>query len=140
MADEATVFKEGVEKAIVLQYTVADANALDKGDLLIRSGDRTGVAHAGEVTARPFGYTTHSKEASDGQTAMGCLVFGVVEAVADGVWTTGDTLVLGSSANRLRRMNTSAFGLSYQEVQAIVGTALEDATNGQKKRVFVHIV
>lgn len=136
MADEARVFAEGTQNVIVRRFTVADGNPLSKGQLLIYgAASRTAVAHGTNPTSRPVGYTTASKEASDGFTEIPVQRTGVVVCTADGVITTGDVVVLGAVANRVRRMNTSTAGLSYQEVAAIVGRALENATDGGRLRV-----
>lgn len=130
------MFAEGVDNVITRTGTVADGTPLSKGQLMIY-GDatRTIVGHGTNPTVRSFGYTTMSKDANDGITEVGCQRTGVVIATADGVITTGDLVVAGAVANRLRRMNTTAAGLSYQELQALVGRALENAADGGRFRV-----
>lgn len=137
MANEARVFAEGTENVIVRKFTVANANPLSKGQLLMYgTATRTGIAHTASQNTRPLGYTTSSKDASDGFTEIGCQRTGVVVAFADGVITTGD-LVRASvtTANRVERANTSAAGLSYQEVEMIIGRALDSAVDAGSLRV-----
>lgn len=145
MANEARVFAEGVDQVIVRQFTVADGTAIAKGSLLVRNpSDRTGVIHSG-VGQVPLGYTTMSKEASDNITEIGCQRTGVVDAFIDGSVATGDVVVCGSTANRVRRMDlgtavpSTGPGLSYQEIQSIVGRALENGTNGQQIRIALNL-
>lgn len=135
MADEARVFAEGPENCIVRQFTVANATAIPKGTMLVSSGDRTGIAHS-TANQRPLGYTTMSKTASDGRTTMGCQRTGVVAAVSDGSWTTGDILILSATANRLRALTATIYsGFTEYVLEWVrVGRALENATDGQTKK------
>lgn len=136
MANEARVFAEGTSSNIAYQFTVADGTAIAKGSVLVSAGDRTAKIHA-TVTDRFLGIATSSKEASDGCTEIGAQCTGVAEMYIDGVVTTGDLVVLGSTVNRVRRMNITAAGLSYQELQALVGRAMESGTDGTKIKVLL---
>lgn len=145
MANEARVFAEGPGNSKAYQFTVADGTAIAKGTLLVANATtRTGVAHSG-IGQKPLGYTTESKEANDGFTEIGCQVNGVVVAYVDGSVATGDVVVCGSTANRVRRMDIStgvpatSAGMSYQEIQSIVGRALETKTDGQQCRIALSI-
>lgn len=136
MADEARVFVEGADKAVVRQFTVADGTALTKGTLLMYgAATRTAVAHSATGTQRPLGFTVEQKEASDGKTEIGCQRTGVVEAVSDGVITTGDAVFASYvTANRVQAISPASFSV-YQDLQRLLGRALTSATDGN--RVFI---
>lgn len=132
MANEARVFAEGPDSAVVVrQFTVADGTAVAKGALLIDGGaTRTAVAHTAGSTLAPLGFATSSKVASDGRTEIGLQRTGVVDAVADGAIRTGDLLMPGdTTANRLQ---TAPSGLTsvYSGAHRILGRALENAADG----------
>src|SRR3990167_275791 len=137
MANEARVFAEGTENVIVRQVTVADGTAIAKGSLLVFvGGSRTAIIHRtvdGNV-GRPAGFATMSKEANDGITEIGGQRTGVVDAIHDGVVTSGDLAKLGSTTiNRLERV-APVGAMSYQIVATIVGRWLENGTDGQQSR------
>ena len=144
MANEARVFAEGVDNVIVRRVTVANANPLSKGHLLVFVGNsRTAVAHTTALgpVARPAGYTTSSKEASDGFTEIGVQRTGVVDAFVDGVASSGEVMVVSqTTVNRLRSIASAAGAtdpLSYQMQNRIFGRALENAADGDQIRVAV---
>lgn len=134
MANEAKVFAEGPANCIVRQFTVADGTAVPKGTLLVENGDRTGIAHTAAGLASPLGYTTMSKEASDGITEVGCQRTGVVLAYVDGNYRTGQVAIAGATtANRVQVLpgNVSL----YTDVGLIVGRFLDSGSDGTQARV-----
>lgn len=142
MANEARLFAEGVNNVIVRQFTVADGTAIPKGTLLVASSTtRTGVIHAIATLRAPLGFTTMSKEANDGFTEVGVQRTGVVDAYIDGSVALGDLVsVSQTTANRVKSLNTSvATGLSYMELQMILGRAIEGGTDGQRIRIALNL-
>ena len=146
MANEARVFAEGVDNVVVRQITVADATALAKGTMLVYgAATRTGIAHSIQYQ-RPLGFTTSSKEASDGFTEIGVQRTGVVVATVDAATNTGDLMGLGATANELRPINTplvptlAPYGISYQLLNTFVGRALEDIASGGRGRVALNLM
>lgn len=131
MANEAKVFAEGPEDSIVRQFTVADATALPKGTLMIDGGaTRTATKHVAASTLAPLGFTTSSKEASDGRTEIGLQRTGVVDAYADGAIRTGDLLIPGeTTANRLQALPNGLLSV-YSGAHRVVGRALENSADG----------
>ena len=129
MANEARVHAEGVAKGIVRQFTVADGTAIAKGALLVySSATRTAKAHiAAGGQQRPLGFAVEEKEANDGKTTIGLQRTGVIDAIFDGVYRTGDVVRCSpTTANRVQAVNTTAAGLSYEIVVEILGRSLED--------------
>jgi len=135
MANEARVFAEGVDGVIVRQFTVADGTAIAKGSLLVGTVavNRTGEIHA-SYRQRPLGFTTMSKEASDGRTEIGCQRTGVVDAYVDGNAENGMIAVLGSTANRVKALTENNIS-AYEDMQAIVGRFIENAADGELAKV-----
>jgi len=131
MTNGARVQAEGVHGG-VLRFIVPNGTALSKGWLMVANAavSRGAVPHSTNPTVRPLGITMQSKDVNDGIVTVGLQRSGRALMYADGVITTGDVVVAGAVANRVRRMNTTAGGLSYQEINAIVGRALENAVDG----------
>ena len=135
MANEARVFAEGPENCIVRSFTVADATAIPKGTLLVDFATRSGVAHTAAVKKAVLGYTTMSKEASDGRTQIGCQRTGVIEAIADGYVSTGDIVVAGqATANCVQSVGNdflSVYNFNFQ----VLGRALTSAASASVVKV-----
>ena len=130
MANEARPEVEGpITRRTV---TVADGTALAKGTLMVfEGGTRTAVAHA-SVTQRFAGITVREKEASDGYVEVPVQTGGVAEIEAAGQIHAGDWVVLSATANQVRRINING-ALSYQELNALVGVALQNAAAAADK-------
>ena len=138
MADEARVFAEGVDNVIVRQVTVANGTAIAKGALLVFSGaSRVAITHttAGSADARPAGFATSSKEASDGITEIGVQRTGVVDAYTDGTTNAGCLIKVGATTINHLEAADSVGAISYQLMTAILGRALEHGTDNQVRRV-----
>lgn len=124
MANEVEVEVEG--PITRRTATVADATAITKGTVMVfEGGTRTVIAHTG-VTQRFAGIAVREKEASDGIVSIAIQTGGVARFRAGGEIHAGDYVVLDSTANRVRRIST-VLGLSYQELNALVGVALQNA-------------
>lgn|SRR3990167_9150211 len=135
MANEARVFAEGPDNCLVRSFTVADATAVPKGTLLVDNGDRTGIAHTAAVKKAALGYTTMSKEASDGRTQVGCQRTGVVDAVYDGFIETGDVVISGqTTANRVQAVKDGYLSVYNFQFQ-VLGRALETGANGATGKI-----
>ena len=134
MANEARVFAEGHENCIVRSFTIADGTAVPKGTLLVESSSRTGIAHTAAVKKAVLGYTTMSKEASDGRTQVGCQRTGVVAAILDGQAATGDIAIAGqTTANRVQALRGSGvadFMSVYDSQFQILGRFIEGGADG----------
>ena len=139
MANEARVFAEGPENCIARSFTVADANALPKGTLLVESSSRTGVAHTAAVKKAVLGYTTMSKEASDGRTQVAVQRTGVIEAVLDGQAATGDIAIAGqTTANRVQALRGSGaadFMSVYDSQFQVLGRFISGGADGALAKV-----
>ena len=140
MANEARVFAEGTSTSLVRYFTVANGTALSKGWLMIAptGGTRTAIPHATSADVGSLGFTVQSKDANDGVVSIGLQRGGVVVAIADSVVQTGDVVMAGTTANRLKRITGAA--LSYQGMQSVVGRALEDAAVGGAFKVALTLM
>ena len=135
MANEARVFAEGVDNFVkVRTYTVADGTAIAKGALLCDGGDRTAIIHLGGFGRAPLGFATSSKVASDGNTTIGVQRTGVVDAFVDGSANSGELAILGTTVNRVSHVVSGQLS-AYEHAQAVVGRFLEDATDGEQKKI-----
>ena len=140
MANEARVFAEGASDSKVRQFTVADGTAIAKGALLVYgSASRTAIVHTASGVHRPLGFAVEEKEASDGKTEMGVQRTGVVEAIADGVVTTGDAVYASAvTANRVQASNPTSFSL-YQDQNRLLGRALANAADAARVKIALNL-
>ncbi len=136
MANEARTQSEGSDHCLCRMVTVADANALTQGSLMVWSGDRTAIVHPGTISV-PAGFLTEEKEALDGKTRVSVQRTGVVDAYATGTIVSGDPVTASESvANRVQTCaNATLTGVSGQK--CILGTALENASDGELVKIVL---
>ena len=107
--------------------TVADANALTKGTIMVvGSSPNTAVAHSA-VDELPLGILVEDKVALDGQTQVGIRVRGDVEIIAEASTVLGNMVVLAATANNVKEAGGT---VSTLQLSRIVGRALDTGSAG----------
>lgn len=116
----------------IVRFTVADGTAISKGTLCKFATPRTASAATG--TGEAFaGIASTDKEASDGSTNLGFFkkgIFDLQDGGNSGI-SAGDQVVM-SGADLIRKAVTDE-----SLAGAIVGVALEDASDGEVISVLV---
>lgn len=122
----------------VKSVTVADANAIAKGTLLILSADpNTAVVSATDNHSTPVGVTLEDKVASDGKTSMSVALDGEWDVVASGGITLGYPVICGSLANTVKLVHQSMVSLEY--TRCIMGTCMETASDTERVRIALNL-
>ena len=109
--------------------TVADANALVKGTLMMLSADpNTAVAHAAGSWPIPVGVLMEDKVALDGKTRMSVALDGEWEVTVDaGACTLGYPIMASTlTANDVAMVGDTA--VSFQYLRSILGRCDETAS------------
>lgn len=127
MANEAIV-RQGAD-ADIEYWTVADANAITKGQLMVMdiTATRTAKAHSSANDLNAIGFAAEDKEASDGVTRLAIQCHGLVRARAGGTIDEGDHLIPGSTANQIITITGT---LSEGLLKQIVGRAFSNGASG----------
>ena len=129
MADEA-VIKDRTNGPI--NFTVTNATAIEKGAILKNTDNRVAIINSaqGDVIA---GINGREKIASDGRTSTPVFRRGVFLLICSGAVTTGDTVAISSTVNRVWPAPAAT------KSGSIIGVALEDGTNGNGIHVDVNV-
>ena len=125
-------------KGEAIRYTVLDAEAIGKGDLLILSGSRVATPHAAGYGQYPFaGIAATEKVANDGSTTIGAWTKGIFDMKISGVTCSAGDLV---ALNALDQNCVDSL-ISGQAVisGAIVGKALEDGSDPETIAVRIGV-
>jgi len=94
MANEAVIVELLGNRGDVINYNVADGNAIAKGAILQLTDDRTAAASAADKPVA--GIAASEKVASDGQTTLGCYTNGIFDILdSGGGGAVGVNVVLG---------------------------------------------
>jgi hypothetical protein len=118
--------------------TVADANAIAKGTLLILSSDpNTATVHGTDVGSIPIGVTLEDKVASDGKTSMSVALDGEWDVVANGAIVLGYPVICGAVANTVKQVHQSMISLEY--IRCIMGTCMETASDTERVRIGLNL-
>ena len=97
MANEAVII-ELIEGGVPINYTVADATALDKGDLMELDDARLAKPSSGDN--QPFaGICCTEKAANDGMTTVACWTKGIFDILNSAVAITAGHKVSLKAAN-----------------------------------------
>ncbi len=134
MADEAVIIELLGHAGEVVQYTVNDGAAIEKGTIMYISADpRTAFNSLAATTGAAFaGIAATEKVASDGSTSLGLYTYGVFDLkCASGGCTLG-ALVTLSGANLIR--NAVAADII---AGGIIGKALETGSAAETVAVLV---
>ena len=107
MADEATLL---VETELPIMMTVADATAITKGSWLIIANPMTVTVHAANDEAYCGGVAAEEKIANDGKTKVAVYRGGIFKATGSAASTTGETLALSGTAQRLKKTYATCVG------------------------------
>ena len=122
-----TVAELAARDTHVRYVTVADANALSKGTLMVvGSSPDTAVAHSA-VDEIPLGILVEDKVALDGQTRVGIWVRGDFEILAEGSTVLGNLVCLANTVNNVKEIGGTLSSLSLAR---ILGRALDTGSAG----------
>jgi len=119
------------------RFTIADANAISKGDLLSLVDPRT-ASYAESTTGLPAaGIASMDKTAADGSTSISVWTDGIFDMVASGALILGEPVVFINdnyvlSALAASKAITAAGAL-------IVGYAMETATDAERVNIRIKI-
>jgi hypothetical protein len=115
--------------------TVADANALTKGTLMVIGSDpNTIVAATGTVADIPVGVCMQDKVANDGTTSVSVALNGDWDVIANGSIALGELVIPGAVANYVVTAPISG-SLSNIGFSRILGKCLETASNLEQVRI-----
>jgi len=134
MANEAAIQTLLGNGGDPLRFTVVDADAIQKGTLLMISGGGVMTAAASTSTHDEVfaGIATMEKVANDGSTTISAYTNCVADLVASGTFKRGDMVKLsGANVVSICTYNELISGGS------VVGKALEAGTNGAATLVRV---
>jgi len=134
MANEAVIVNLLGNGGDPVDGTVLNANAFEKGTVMILSGQRT-ISGSTTMSEVPFGIAAAEKEASDGSTNLACYTHVIADLVcqgADGGILAGQMVVLSGA-------NTISGATSLTDPKLILGKALEDGVNGARCEVLVRL-
>lgn len=141
MANEAVIIELLGNGGDVLQYTVGDASAVEKGAILWFSDPRTlsGSSIATAALQPIAGIASAEKVASDGSTRLGVYTNGVFDLKCDSVVTinAGDYVTL--TGQNLITNISAAGGNSYLSGARVLGYALETASASEVIAVRVKL-
>ncbi len=129
MADEA-VIKDRTHGAI--NFTVNQANALEKGAILKMTDNRVAIINSGQSDIIA-GINGREKLAGDGRTSTPVFRRGIFALVCSGSVTTGDAVVISSTVNQIW---PAPAGTASSK---IIGIALENGTDGNAIHVDVNV-
>lgn len=130
MANEALI-RDRLEDAI--DFTVADGTGIEKGAVLKLTDPRTAIiaSAAGDMLA---GIAAREKVANDGRTRLSVYRKGIFDLVASGAIVIGQAVqAAGAPANTVMAAAVTSSGC------AILGHALETASDGEVIQVFVNV-
>lgn len=117
MADEAVLV---TETELPVMMTVANATAIAKGSWLILANPMTVTVHAANDEAICAGIAAEEKIANDGKTEVSVYRGGIFKAVGSAAISTGESLSLSGTAQRLKKNDKTCLGMKT------FGNALED--------------
>lgn len=137
MTNEITKVELTASTGFPRRYTVASGTAITKGSLLQFSDPRTAI-QATTITQIPIaGITSMAKSGTDYSTSVTVWTNGVFDVVASGSITTGSPVFSASDANYPNTVATAAGLAPPASGAAIIGYALEDATDAERIAVRV---
>jgi len=114
-----------------IDFTVADGTAIPKGTLCKLTDGRVAITASG-AGDKIAGICARDKIASDGRTQAAMFVRGIFDMEADGNITTGDPVMADGTGS-------TVIACTGVDGAAIIGYALEDATDGEIFQVMVNI-
>lgn len=132
MANEAVIVELLGNRGEVVDYTVADAAAIEKGAVLRLTDART-ASGANIVNGAVAGIAAAEKVASDGQVNIGCYTYGIFDMRASGAITIGAPI--GVAENN----DVMAVDVTKLSGAHVIGHALETATNAEVIEIKVNI-
>ena len=129
MADEA-IIKDRTDGPI--NFTVNQANAIEKGAVLKMTDNRVGIINSG-VNDIIAGINGREKLAGDGRTSTPVFRRGVFGMVCSGSITTGDAVAVAAQVNQIWT------ALATVKSGSIIGTALMDGADDEVIHIDVHV-
>ena len=134
MANEAAI---RVRQEDAVDFTVADGTGIEKGAILGLADPRTASLAATSPLALA-GIAAREKIASDGRTQLAVYRKGIFDLSLSGTITAGDPVMIAPDVATYP--NHVADGAAAEASgSAVLGTALEDGTNGEVIQVAVNI-
>ena len=108
------------------RYTIADATAVSKGQLLALNDERTAVATT--VTGQMYaGIASEEKTANNGATSISCWTDGIFRGLASDAILIGAALTGGAAQNTLYQI----LGSSYLSGAFCIGYSLDAVAHGE---------
>jgi len=108
MTDECTLM---VETELPIMMTVADATPVTKGSWLIIANPMTMTVHAANDESYCGGIAAEEKIANDGKTKVAVYQGGIFRMTGSAAITTGETLALSGTAQRVKKTDATCFGM-----------------------------
>ncbi|KKK67000.1 hypothetical protein LCGC14_2958470 [marine sediment metagenome] len=129
MADEA-VMKDRLEEPI--NFTVNQANSLEKGAVLKMTDNRVAIINSGmnDIIA---GINGREKLAGDTRTSTPVFRRGVFAMVCSGSVTTGDAVAVAAQVNQIHTAQATV------KSGSIIGIALMDGADDEVIHIDVHV-
>lgn len=118
-------------------FVVADGTAITKGQLLALTDGRTAILSTG-TASKIAGIAARDKVADDGRTELAVHRKGMFLCYCSGVINVGDPIIAGVNGtypNFVAGANATVTASGAN----IIGHALEAATNGQRKLMWIDI-
>lgn len=100
-----------IETELPIPMTVADATPISKGDWLIIANPMTMTVHAANDEAYCGGIAAEDKIANDGKTKVAVYQGGIFKAVGQAAFTTGESLALSGTAQRVKKTDATCLGM-----------------------------
>lgn len=118
-----------------VHYFTITNQPIPKGTLMVISDPRTVTPHNG-VAQIAVGVTVEEIKAGDGQVRVGVRGRGIFDMIADGAITVGDLVTAGTATNDVRAIRTAG-GVSSEELNRVIGVALETASDNEVIQVLL---
>lgn len=131
MANEAAMLNRDSD---IHFFTITNQN-IPKGTLMVISDPRTVTIHSSAAQIA-VGFTVEEVVSGTGQTRVAVRGRGIVDAIADGAITVGDLVTPGSATNDVRAIRTAG-GVSSEELNRIIGVALETASDNEVIQILL---
>ena len=129
MADEAVIVELLGNKGDPVSYACADADAIEKGTVLIISGTAARMTKKAAVLGEPIaGIAAAEKVASDGSTTIACYTNGIFDMkTASGAnRISGGNIVISSGANTISDVRLAGNPTMQYSGASILGISLEN--------------